>query len=1523
MKRVSLKVMAFFLLALAQSALALTFYFLPPYDAEWMRKYPRVIDVETGIVTPMKISKEHCGWYELDITGDALNNPLLIWQGHVVVGSDEYFKGAADRMGLFGLEDDPSEWKGIPAVPEDENLIIFNKNVPVQGGKVYFDPSKGKGGWKNEVPNYDVSKYCRYKMAGLIYDTDKGVMGGSFTRYEDSKEAKYVGIVRGIVHPTLRKNAQGIPKMQWSGEVEVQKTGNWSQTDFNNAFECKKGINALVCYDMPFNKDGKGLWTFSSDFLCDDGTLDLRDSPDNFFTEGNADRVAKSLCKSPAKPTLSFAPDRLNGDMRGVEDNLGECTYAACTDCKKTYDAEPATPFKTGSIEPACYEKGIKGTNANNCGSSLLSEERHDDFAGPLGDGKLPEIWEWTTRDNIKKYMARKELNSFFCFESHATFIYEKGQEFYFSGDDDIWVFIDNNLVIDLGGTHLAAPGYVALDSIGKGRWANPTAVSGKGPTTPYKALEEGKEYPIDIFFCDRRTNASNIRVSTNMFILQEVGILMKGDPYIKNKPADLCVRQSGAGNCAALVGGGGSSDQTLCDSKVNCVFGFYIENRAGDPESRDTLRLKKSDGTDHSNCVANPDSKRITCYGGITVDMGAGKVTIDEGIVRNLGGSWNVFAYVKPEAEQRSCGNNNPVKPDGIDPYKVGKVTVKGAVRTAWGTIKDGVSPGTPDLLKDLCKQITHAPAGQLVPICFSVGGQAGNTFTTDGTPAEIGGANVRLNTNPSNINNDKGLPFQVYYDSTGGGLSENEAKLGETFVIPGGNTYRPRGQSVPGVLVLWVKGNYKQDEMYFDYKINTSNGKSDAEVTVRTYAPQLEWVKADSTFTTPIPKSNQIGSVWKNGNPLEGTVPGTDGKDSAAWMGDQIVFQIRAYWTEDNGTTKKDCPTCNFDLSLESGAYKYPEAPGAPQPPSGEPLDYRFPDFAVKNGKADFWIAGKRQIKDPIFARMEVTGPSIKQQSASWDKLQFAKPPVPIPEKTMIFDRDGDGIGDSLVIVYDRGFKKDSLPNMVEVLWDKDSTYRFGIAPLSANKQYQAVPGNEGNNYNYWKDRWHLSKINPALATVDSRVNSLSETELQFFAQDTIRDTLILFLDSAGTGPAAFSIDVLTKGNGGTQVKSWASFKVGNAAPSHLPFTQRIEDKIPAIVAYARYDANSDKGCNARPGCQDIITLQLSEPVKPDGSPDKTAARNAFAYMLRDVDPDTLWRILDPDKHLPTTIIWGNTTSELPSQTGDSIVKLYYSRWRAENDVSWTPMPGDSVKFASVEGTYPGFATNIFVDANGNRPNKNEWGRQIEGKKPFAPEKIPLGEVNPDNPDYAKDKAKDKLHEIGSNADDKQLDNLFSKGDNVELLPALPEWGTGKIIQGHYPGTVGVVFNPDVFNDVSALEKENGDKILDSDITFFIRVFYHTNLGNYVADRTFQVKCSDAIFPGGSCRNSKSKLYIAWDMKDSKGRFVGTGAYVGLYDFRWEAYLSRKGETRKMESIERKVEMHGVKRTKKGPGM
>jgi fibro-slime domain-containing protein len=92
------------------------------------------------------------------------------------------------------------------------------------------------------------------------------------------------------------------------------------------------------------------------------------------------------------------------------------------------------------------------------------------------------------------------KCNFSYTMELHRTFTYKPGQTFFFRGDDDVWVFINNKLVIDLGGSHSVDSENVNLDTI------HPTLIS-------------GQKYWFDFFYCERDVDKSNIYISTNMLM--------------------------------------------------------------------------------------------------------------------------------------------------------------------------------------------------------------------------------------------------------------------------------------------------------------------------------------------------------------------------------------------------------------------------------------------------------------------------------------------------------------------------------------------------------------------------------------------------------------------------------------------------------------------------------------------------------------------------------------------------------------------------------------------------------------------------------------------------------------------------------------------------------------------------------------------------------------------------------------------------------------------------------------------
>lgn len=90
--------------------------------------------------------------------------------------------------------------------------------------------------------------------------------------------------------------------------------------------------------------------------------------------------------------------------------------------------------------------------------------------------------------------------NFHFTYELNTEFTYKGGEIFRFTGDDDLFVFINGKLAIDLGGVHGSMSQEVNLDA-----------------DAAYLGITPGNTYTLDFFFAERHTVESHFRIDTTI----------------------------------------------------------------------------------------------------------------------------------------------------------------------------------------------------------------------------------------------------------------------------------------------------------------------------------------------------------------------------------------------------------------------------------------------------------------------------------------------------------------------------------------------------------------------------------------------------------------------------------------------------------------------------------------------------------------------------------------------------------------------------------------------------------------------------------------------------------------------------------------------------------------------------------------------------------------------------------------------------------------------------------------------
>ena len=177
-----------------------------------------------------------------------------------------------------------------------------------------------------------------------------------------------------------------------------------------------------------------------------------------------------SKCSAAHEIEKWFVPQVVATDANGKE-----YTNGVCRDIDLTLDEEG---FWLADISEA-HEEG---------GFFPIDDLEYLDSAKTVKNPKF----DW---DN-QLTAGGKKHNYSFSMKVSAQFKYVRGQYFEFRGDDDVWVYINNRLVVDIGGCHSPIEGAVNLDTLG---------------------LVEGVEYPFHIFFSERNATGSNFKMRTSI----------------------------------------------------------------------------------------------------------------------------------------------------------------------------------------------------------------------------------------------------------------------------------------------------------------------------------------------------------------------------------------------------------------------------------------------------------------------------------------------------------------------------------------------------------------------------------------------------------------------------------------------------------------------------------------------------------------------------------------------------------------------------------------------------------------------------------------------------------------------------------------------------------------------------------------------------------------------------------------------------------------------------------------------
>jgi fibro-slime domain-containing protein len=143
-------------------------------------------------------------------------------------------------------------------------------------------------------------------------------------------------------------------------------------------------------------------------------------------------------------------------------------------------------------------------------GNPLFFPVDDDDFS-PASErlaARIPPLYlkkdtSWPYEDKVAKTDGPKH-NFSFTSEVRYWFLYDKSKSYTlnFVGDDDLWVFINKKLAVDLGSIHIPEPGTVTIDA----------------DSADTFGLEDGKVYEVVVFQAERQSTGSSYKLTLSGF---------------------------------------------------------------------------------------------------------------------------------------------------------------------------------------------------------------------------------------------------------------------------------------------------------------------------------------------------------------------------------------------------------------------------------------------------------------------------------------------------------------------------------------------------------------------------------------------------------------------------------------------------------------------------------------------------------------------------------------------------------------------------------------------------------------------------------------------------------------------------------------------------------------------------------------------------------------------------------------------------------------------------------------------
>lgn len=361
--------------------------------------------------------------------------------------------------------------------------------------------------------------------------------------------SQIVYVTPGMVGPYLKFDPNLAGTKEYVYEPKIEKARSACDNGyFEQWYEDVPGINKSTNMQLVLDEDPAVPGFFEIDKNWNNGGYFPMDSINEFFSRvGPATQFAADTASFGAQSLSIFCPPYHYGYAVNQTDFMSDTTFVLCLEW-----------LKAGGPK---------------VGTAAVAAAATNPVLGP-----------------------RHLRNYGFTMAGYAQFKYKKGagEVFEFTGDDDMWIYVDGVLVVDLGGTHLAAAGKVEMDYLAANSHGchpgEPLADSCVTKLDLDGTWADTTWHYLHFFYADRQTDGSNLRIRSSLseiapsrFGQPSVGSVMVSADSLGNQTVQMLLNTKLSENTIKNINEQGANVPAMLimrkENGKTVVYGFFIDN--------------------------------------------------------------------------------------------------------------------------------------------------------------------------------------------------------------------------------------------------------------------------------------------------------------------------------------------------------------------------------------------------------------------------------------------------------------------------------------------------------------------------------------------------------------------------------------------------------------------------------------------------------------------------------------------------------------------------------------------------------------------------------------------------------------------------------------------------------------------------------------------------------------------------------------------------------------------------------